>query len=116
MIAMYEELGQVAVYRTLSGDALIEAVIQKIIEEVKEVPINGDRNVIIKEIADVQQGLVDLMSHLCISDTEVEGARLAKLAKKGGFARGVFVETLTLSDDDSWTDYYRAEPDKYPEI
>lgn len=115
MIAMYEVLGQKATYRILKGEELVAATIQKIVEEAEEIPVDGDRQTILKEIADVKQGLIDLQVHFDISDKEVEQARVKKLTKKGGFARGVFVETLTLSDDDEWVAYYRAEPSKYPE-
>lgn len=116
MIAMYEALGQKAVYRLLEGEELAAATIKKIVEEAEEIPADGDRVTIIKEIADVKQGLIDLQAYYDISDEEVDQARLKKLAAKGGFACGVFVETLTLKDDDTWVAYYRAEPDKYPEI
>lgn len=116
MIAMYGALGQKAVYRKLEGDELIAAIIQKIVEEAEEIPADGDRKTIIKEIADVKQGLIDLQAQLAISDDEIEQVRVAKLAEKGGFMQGIFVETLTLRDDDSWVAYYRAEPEKYPEI
>lgn len=116
MIAMYEAIGQKATYRTLKGKELVTATIQKIIEEAKEIPADGDRQTILKEIADVKQGLIDLQTHFAISDEEVEQARGKKLTEKGGFARGVFVETLTLDDNDKWVVYYRAEPGKYPEL
>ncbi len=115
MIAMYEAMGQKATYRTLKGKELVVATIQKIVEEAEEIPADGDRQTILKEIADVKQGLVDLQAHFAISDKEIEQARVKKLTKKGGFARGIFVETLTLGDNDEWVAYYRAEPAKYPE-
>lgn len=116
MIAMYEAMGQKATYRTLKGKELIVATIQKIVEEAEEIPSDGDKQKVTKEIADVQQGIVDLQAHFGISDEEVERARIKKLTEKGGFARGVFVETLALSDNDEWVAYYRAEPGKYPEL
>lgn len=116
MIPMYEVVGQKAVYRYLTGQEFTAALIKKVVEEADEIPLDADRETALKEIADVMQALIDLQAQYGISDEEIERVRLSKLAEKGGFARGVFVETLTLRDDDSWVSYYRDEPDKFPEL
>ncbi|MEO5949938.1 MAG: DUF1653 domain-containing protein [Candidatus Saccharimonadales bacterium] len=116
MLPMYEMLGQKAEFVVLRGDKLAAAIIKKIVEEAQEIPASGDIDKIITEIADVEQGLIDLKKLHGISDEQVETARLAKLAEKGGFSEGIFVHTLTLDEDDKWVSYYRNEPDKYEEM
>lgn len=113
----YDELEQEIVARRLMGKELLVQLRNKLVEECEELPITGDnRASIIAEVSDVEQVLKDLKVLLNIKDEDVEAARLEKLAKKGGFSDGIFVEQISLNDDDEWAAYYRAEPEKYPEI
>lgn len=113
----YDELEQEIVARRLMGKELLVQLRNKLVEECEELPITGDnRASIIAEVSDVEQVLKDLKVLLNIKDEDVEAARLEKLVKKGGFSDGIFVEQISLNDDDEWVAYYRAEPEKYPEI
>lgn len=124
LTGMYDELNQKIVSRRLIGRELLLQLRTKVVEETEEIPLEdvklpleGDkRTAIIREIGDVKQGLQDMQELLGISDEEVEVARLEKLEQKGGFAEGIFVETIELKDDDPWVEYYRKEPQKYPEV
>lgn len=114
---IYDGLNQKITFRRLIGKELLSQLRAKIVEEVSEIPIESDDRVaIIDEIGDAEQGLEDMKTLLKISDDEVEAARLEKLERKGGFTDGIFVETIELEDDDTWVDYYRKEPNKYPEV
>lgn len=112
----YAALGQQAKYPKLSRDEHIKLLIEKIIEEVKEIPINGTVKEIAYEIGDVQQGINDLRSLFGVTEQEVEAARQEVFKDKKGFAGGTYVGTLTLKDGDSWVDYYRSDPNRFPEI
>jgi len=53
---------------------------------------------------------------LCnISQDQIELARQEKFDKKGGFAEGIFVETIELADNDKWVEYYRQKPEIFKE-
>ncbi len=117
LVEMYDDLGQGIVSRQLGGKGLQLALRDKIFEETSEIPIeSGSRQDIIDEIADVEQVLDDLKSSLSITDDDVQQAKARKLDNKGGFSNGIFVETITLDDNDEWVEYYRNEPRKYTEI
>lgn len=112
----YAALDQKIVSRRLVGKELRNALRAKLIEEAAEIPFeDGSRKDLVNEISDVQQVLDDMKSACGLSDEEVARAQEKKLMKKGGFAEGVFVETIELNDDDEWVDYYRKDPEKYPE-
>jgi len=113
--AEYEKLNQKAEYRTLSKIELAEALKQKLIEEAKEIDI-ADRQSIVEEVADAYQVLEDMLAANDITLEEVQKVKLAKFEKKGGFTEATYIETLELSDDDEWNDYYRKHPDLYKEI
>ena len=114
---MYDELKQVIVQRKLSGKEMLIALRAKLVEESAEIPFEGgDRQKIIEELSDVEQVIADIREQLSLSIEQIEDARKKKLSKKGGFAQGVFVETIRLEDGDEWVKYYRREPAKYPEI
>jgi len=111
----YEKMNQKAEYRTLSKAEFAAALKQKLIEEANEIDVS-DRQSIIGEVADVYQVLEDMLAANNISVEEVQNIKNAKFAKKGGFAEGTYIETLELSDNDDWNDYYRKHPDLYKEI
>lgn len=111
----YEKLGQFARYVVLSEEEHSEALKQKIIEEANEIPVVG-RDDIISELADIFQVLDDFAALNGISEAEIQEVKQAKFNKKGGFAQGVFVETLELKNDDEWVKYYRKSPDVFKEI
>lgn len=92
-----------------------EALVAKIIEEAQEIPVS-DRDEAIKEIADVQQALDDLKTVLGLDDQEVSNAQAVKNERAGAFAKGIFVESVTVDEGDKWVDYYRKHADRYPEV
>ena len=112
----YESDGQKAIYKKLSLSEHKLALKNKIIEEVSEIKLDDQLPNIISEIADVQQAIDDLKGLYNINSEQIDSVKKSKLDKKGGFAGGVFVETLELNDDDEWIDYYRKQPDIFPEI
>lgn len=114
---IYDELGQKITTRLLTKSQLKEEIRRKIIEEAEELPTADTKNdVVVGEIADIQQALVDLKRAYGIDDDEIRQAMDAKYEKKGGFRDGLFVETIELRDDDEWVEYYRQQPYKYPEV
>jgi predicted house-cleaning noncanonical NTP pyrophosphatase (MazG superfamily) len=112
----YEHDGQKATYRKLSKDEHKIKLIEKMIEELREIKITDSRDNISSELADVQQAFNDFAVLCEISEDEIESTRQTKYVKKGGFIGGNFVEKLELSDDDhKWIAYYRERPDVFPE-
>ena len=114
--AEYVKLDHKATYKKLSDTELFEALKQKIIEEAKEIPIDGSKEEIIGELADVQQVLDDIAIRTGITIEEIMNAKQKKFEKKGGFSEGLFVEKVELHSDDEWVAYYRRSPEKYEEI
>lgn len=117
ILQLHIDAGHDILYRNVEGRELKEKLRLKILEEANEIPIREKNDEeIIEEIADVQQVLDDLKRHYGITDLQVTEAQNIKFIKKGGFSDGVFIESVTLPEDDEWVRYYRNSPEKYPEV
>ena len=110
---MMREVDQEPEVVTLAGIDKVRALIAKVAEEVAE--LDPESSSYTKELSQVKQALMDLIESS--SDPEViEELRLGDLERRGGFLDGQYITTLSLSPDDEWVEYYRREPEKYPEV
>lgn len=107
-------LGQTPHYRTLSPEEHRKALIDKIIEEITELRKAAPEDAA-KEIADVQQAVDDLIELSGITKAEVRGVQQKKAGKSGAFKKGIFVDSLETAEEDPWTEYYRGDPERFPE-
>lgn len=115
LVEIYIGLGQKPRHHFLGKDDHKMHLAHKIVEEAKELS-NASTDKMAEEIADVRQALDDLQYLYGISDTELARVMKAKKAKKGGFRKGLFIDRLELEDGDPWIEYYRKEPERFPEI
>lgn len=113
----HEESGHTVKGQMLQGAELRKSLSDKLHEEVDEVSLAASRDELIEEIADVRQILDDLCAETGISEAEVTASQAKKLARKGGFREGRYIETVTIPrEDDEWAQYCRKGPEKYPEV
>lgn len=92
--AVIESRGEQVEVLELSGDALLTALRQKLVEEAIEAldaPAGGE---LVGELADVQEVLNAIIKALKISRTQVESERIEKLKRRGAFNKG-FMLTRT---------------------
>jgi len=104
--------GQVE-HTTLAGNKLNQALIQKLIEEAEELKSSA---VSAAELADLQEILDQLAKNLKLTPAELKKLQSKKIAENGGFAKGHFVDTVTLPADNKWAQYYAADPQRFPEV
>jgi len=102
-------------YHLLGAEDHKRELVQKIMEEAAEIS-GAPAGEVAEEIADVQQALDDLKALYGLSDEDVRVAQAAKNAKNGAFAKGIYVDAVTVSEGDKWIAYYRDNADRYPEI
>lgn len=106
--------GQKPIYRVADKEEHKHLLAAKLAEEVSEaLAANPERAA--EELADAQQALDDLAELLDVSKETLIKEQQAKNGKNGGFKRGVYVDSLELSDDDPWLNYYRSDPRRFPE-
>lgn len=87
--------GQVPVTRILGSSEYRRALLEKLVEEAKELlESDGD----LGERADVAEVLGALDVVLGYSKDEVENARLKKAEERGGFEQNIFLEKVITHD------------------
>lgn len=102
-------------YRQLNDDEHKQELVNKIIEESREIN-QADQSEIATEIADVQQAVDDLKEKYGLTDKDIKQAQAVKNAKKGAFKKGFYIESVLIDEKDKWVEYYRKNADRYPEI
>ncbi len=102
-------------YRQLSVDEHKQELVKKIVEEAQEIA-GSTAEQAASEIADVQQAVDDLKAIYGLTDKAVAAAQKQKNTKSGAFKKGIFVDYVEIAGNDKWVDYYRQNPDRYPEI
>ena len=102
-------------YRIMSGEAHKQQLIEKLIEEAREI-LAAPPEELAGEIADVQQVLDDLKDLLKVKNETVSEAQARKNQKNGAFKEGIYIESVEVDEHDQWVAYYRKNADRYPEI
>jgi predicted house-cleaning noncanonical NTP pyrophosphatase (MazG superfamily) len=101
-------------FRSLTGDELAQALRLKLVEEAAEVvAATGDRSETIKELADLQEVIRELMHQLAISAAEVEVAQTKKREAKGTFREGYFITTNDVPIGHWDIPGFLAQPEKF---
>lgn len=80
----------------LMGDALLDALKRKLVEEALEVSDAKSSADVIEELADLQEVILALMAVLTIGGDEVMRARERKKGKRGGFEEGLMLLRTSL--------------------
>ena len=114
--SFHDDSGHTIVSRTLTGKDLSDALIAKLHEETDEISGSLTDSELLEEIADVQQIIDDLCVTHGFTKDDLETVRAKKAAKKGGFLKGHYIETVTMPSEDEWVEYCRRSPEKYPEV
>jgi predicted house-cleaning noncanonical NTP pyrophosphatase (MazG superfamily) len=115
LVEEFKRMNQKATYRSLTRQEHVGALKSKIIEEAKEIPVDGGTEELVAELADLQQVLDDLKALMNVTDEQVGVVQRHKYEKKGGFLAGRYVNSIELRDDDPWLPYYRDHPELFPE-
>lgn len=102
-------------FRYLTKDEHKNQLIHKLIEEAREV-LDAEEKDVATEIADVKQALDDLIEQYSLSETDIKAHQDKKRKLNGAFKKGIYVDYVELEEDDPFTDYYRNNSDRYPEI
>jgi predicted house-cleaning noncanonical NTP pyrophosphatase (MazG superfamily) len=121
LLKIYKDLGQIAETNELSGDELQQALIAKLGEEVSELESAGSMD--LKELADILQVVQDAAIASGASLEELEALRMTRekdrgpmiVVGKNGEAKGYYVSRIVCKEGDTWVDYYRKDPQRFPE-
>lgn len=99
--------------RRLDDVEYLDALGEKLIEEAHEVRL-ARPDEIVWELADVLEVVHALAQAHGLTLQDVEAARLAKRAERGGFDDRVYNAAVEAADDLPAAAYYLARPTQYP--
>lgn len=109
--------GLISQDRIIETDQEFIAVLkEKLKEEVAEVLAAETTEILIDEISDVYEVFDNWIKTLGVSWETVHRKRLEKKEKRGGFESRIFGVSFELPADHPSLPYYRAQPEKYPEV
>ncbi len=104
-------------WHTLDTKGVRRELLAKLVEESQEVGDAGDNvHEIEAELGDVLDIVDALISQLGLDRAAIEASREEKHRKRGGFARGDYIETITVQPRSHWEAYCLRDPSKYPEV
>ncbi|MGI6612690.1 MAG: phosphoribosyl-ATP pyrophosphohydrolase [Candidatus Nanosyncoccaceae bacterium] len=104
-------------YRVLGDEEYVRELIHKVTEESSEIPTDSEADLeeVLAELADLQSIVDALREHFGFSEEQLREAAKQKTAKKGGFVGRYYIESQVLAEDAPLVEYYRANPDRFPE-
>ena len=70
----------------------------------------------LKELADIQEAIDCLVKAAGSTKKQLREIQKQKRAKTGSFKKRHFLETVTLTNNAKWLDYYLTHPDKFQEV
>ena len=111
-----ENVGGTVTHRILARDAFEHELRKKLLEEAHELLDARTTEEQTSEFADVLEVLAALQTFYTLDQTAIEHKRAEKMAARGGFANGLFIETMELPVGSSFEVYCSENKDKYPEV
>jgi predicted house-cleaning noncanonical NTP pyrophosphatase (MazG superfamily) len=102
-------------YHELSNEEHLGELKKKVLEEASEMNIN-DKDELLKELADLQEVIDALVKTINKTPTDLKSAQDRKHQKAGGFDRKLYIDHVSVLDDDPWIKHFLDNPDRYPEI
>ncbi len=118
MLEVFAKEGSIPAYTILNDDNdFLEAVTQKLIEEMQEVFSSEDLEELVDELADFETILEEFKALLKIEQKTIDAVRAKKLAEKGGFKKRILLEHIDVPlANKELIEYYEEEAERIPEF
>jgi len=118
IVKIFEDQGVTCSSFVLEDDnEYLEALTQKLIEELQEVFSAESNEELIEELADIEEVLLAFKKLLKISPKDIEAIRAKKHAEKGGFEKRLFLEYIDVPESNKeLIKYYEKKFSDSPEF
>jgi len=103
-------------YKLLDRLQLREALKSKLVEEAREVQKAESISDIIAELADVLEVVDGICKAYGILHDTVVQEKEKHYKARGGFEKGLYIETIEMDEDNPKIKHFQKSPDRYPEI
>ena len=95
----------------------LEALTQKLIEELQEVFSAESSEELVEELADIEDVLAAFKALLKLDPKDIEAAREKKLALKGSFSKRTFIESIDVPESNKERiAYFEAKASLTPDL
>lgn len=95
----------------------LEALTQKLIEELQEVFSAENTEELLEELVDIEDVLVAFKALLKLDQKDIEAARAKKLAEKGGFKKRCFIEYIDVPESNKERiEYFEKKASLFPDL
>lgn len=98
------------------NEEFLDALTQKLVEELEEVFDSESKEEAIEELADFEEVFIALKNLLSIDQKDVDTARKKKLETNGGFEKRIYCEYVDVPEGGKDHAYLLKNEEKYPEI
>jgi predicted house-cleaning noncanonical NTP pyrophosphatase (MazG superfamily) len=102
--------------RVMEKDEYLKKLKDKLLEEVKEVIESQSEKEMQEEFADLLEVILALLKVYGVELTHIQKIAEQKRLEKGGFDKRIYAAFVEIEEGNSSLGYYRARPDRYPEI
>ncbi len=118
IVEKFKEEGVTSNFEILKdNEQYLEALSEKLIEELEEVFAAQNKEELVEEIADLEEVLAEFKKLLAVNEKEVTIAREKKNKEKGSFSDRLFVHYIDVpANAKRVIKYCEEQPDKYPEV
>ena len=117
-IAKLEKQGAICKVKNLEDNSdYLEALTQKIVEELEEVFECGSQEELLIELADLEEVLDCFKKLVKIDQKAIDDMRKAKIAERGNYDGRMYVEYTDIPESATQEiEYFSSQPDRYPEV
>ncbi len=87
--------GDTPIWHTAEGEEILQATLEKIVEEAKEILESGGS---LDEFADLKQAWLKAVELLGYTEEAIEAARIEKVKKRGGLSLNIILDKVVTND------------------
>jgi predicted house-cleaning noncanonical NTP pyrophosphatase (MazG superfamily) len=104
--------------RILSDDEkFLEAVIEKMIEELQEMLSAGTYEELIEEVGDFEEMIGEFKKITALTQDVVDAVHAKKVTTKGGHTKRIFCDYIDVPETETeLISYYEANKERFPEL
>jgi predicted house-cleaning noncanonical NTP pyrophosphatase (MazG superfamily) len=102
--------------RKLNDKEFLKELIDKVLEESREMKNFESIQDLKEEVADVQEVLDYIKKEINLSEKEVKELQKIKIDKNGGFDKRIWLKDVGVDKSNKWFKYFDSHPDKYPKL
>ena len=118
IVALFKAEGVTAQAYTIEDDnEFLDAITQKMIEELQEIFSAESTDELIAELADFEDALAVFKKFLKIDQKQIDATKAAKLAQKGSYEGRVFLEYIDVPNaNKALIEKYEKEAERYSDL